>query len=222
MELTDTRQQLGAAIADMKAATEAEALVRDHHSKITAIAERETKLRGQLEAAQREHSQALVQWASAGGQGDAPEAPASVEKLAKAVAAAARETEASKAAAAQHAAALAEAHAATAQAQFIVRNARERVLADDFRVMAAEYRRRTAELLAFKEHIAGTIPIGREFREDVPHLPHVFKPVSDALAAHPVLEKDGAEYSRNAWRTYIAQLGSDPSAQLAPPPTATA
>ncbi|WP_081126029.1 hypothetical protein [Metallibacterium scheffleri] len=222
MKMTENRQQLADAIANVKAAAEAEAVVRDHHNKIAAIAERETELRGQLEAAQREHSQALVQWASAGGQGDAPEAPEAVEKLAKALAAASRETDASKEAVAQHAETLAQAQAVTAQAVLLFRTARERVLADDFRVLGAEYRRRVAELLALKEHIAGTIPIVREFRDEVPNLTRVFAPVSDALGAFPVLEKGGAEYSRNAWRTYIAQLASDPAAQLAPAPTATA
>lgn len=55
MKMTENRQQLADAIANVKAAAEAEAVVRDHHNKIAAIAERETELRGQLEAAQREH-----------------------------------------------------------------------------------------------------------------------------------------------------------------------
>ena len=216
--LTDARRNLADAQAAVKAAAEAQAKVREHHSKITAVIDRHTELRAQLEQAQQAHSQALVNWAAAGAAGDAPSPPATTEKLARDVAAAERAANAAEQAAKAYQAEIDKAAQVCADALQNLRHARRAVLAEVAVPMIAEYRDAKARTESMLQHVFGLQAIARELRDEVPGIADLTGRIAEAMNFRPVLAPGGAQASRDAWKRLVADLFDDPTATLGAAP----
>ncbi|HET7561699.1 MAG TPA: hypothetical protein VFJ87_04895 [Rhodanobacteraceae bacterium] len=220
MKLSEARQRLADAQQQLTAATDAAGAAQEQHQKILGIAARHAELRSQLDAAQAAHSQALVEWASKGGEGSAPAAPATIEKLAKEIATAARQAESADAAARQLEPTLDAARRDAVAAMQRVREARRGVLLEAAQPLIAEYRDASARTLALREHVLGLQAIAGELRDEVPRVGDVTGTIAHEMNFRPILAPGGAEQSRQAWRDFIRALFADASAELGEGPDA--
>ena len=216
--LSDARKTLADAQAALQSASAAQAKIHAHREKLLDVGRRHTELRRQLEQAQQAHSQALVAWAGAGAEGDAPPAPAAIEKLAKDVAAAERSASAADQAARDFQGEIDKAAQVCAQALDRLRAARREVLAEVAVPLIAEYRGAKATAEALLQHIFGLQAIGRELSTEVPSIGTLTSSIATAMNFHPVLAPGGAQASRDAWKRLVTALFDDPSAELGPAP----
>lgn len=219
-KLSEARQRLADAQQDLQAAAEEAGAANEHHQKILSVQERHRSLQAQLDAAQTSHSQALVEWAANGAQGDAPAAPAMIERLAKEVATAARAAEAADEAARQHQAKVNASREASTSALQRLREARKAVLLDAAQPLIAEYRGAVCRAHALQEHIFGLQAIADTLKDEVPGVGQVTFEIGKAMRCAPELTPGGAERSRQAWRDFIVALFDDPAAQLGDGPDA--
>lgn len=219
-KLSEARQRLADAQQDLQAAADEAGAVQEQHDKILAITARHAELKAKIEAAQAEHSQALIEWAANGAQGDAPAAPAMIERLAKEVAAAARAAEAADEAARQHQAKVNASREASASALQRLREARKAVLLEAAQPLIAEYRNTVCRAHALQQHIFGLQAIADSLKDEVPGVGQVTFLMASAMRCAPVLPHGGAEQSRQAWRDFIRALFDDPAAQLGDGPDA--
>ena len=213
-KLSEARQRLAEAQNDLKAAADEAASLVEQLEKLRAIPARRAELTAKLEAAQTEHSQALVEWATSGATGDAPATPAAVEKLAKEIAATARQADSAETAALQVQKQVDEARAFVADAEKRLREARRAVLLETAQPMVTEYRETAARAYALMQHIYGLNATADTLREEVPNIGLVTAPIADGMRFMPQLAPGGAEQSRQAWRDFVRALHDDPAAQL--------
>lgn len=183
-----------------------------------AVTTRYSDLKAQLDQAQQAHSAALVAWAGAGAEGDAPTPPAAVEKLARDVAAAERAANAADAAAKEHQTEIDKAAQACAVAIERLRVMRREVLAEVAVPLIAEYRAAKATAEALMQHIFGLQAIARELKNEVPAIGDLTASIGNAMNFQPVLAPGGAQQSRDAWKRLVADLFDDPTAQLGAAP----
>ncbi len=217
-QLSDTRKTLADAQAALQAASAAQARVHAHREKLLDVSRRHTELRQQLEQAQQAHSQALVAWASAGAQGDAPTAPPAIEKLARDVAAAERSASAADQAARDYQGEIDAAAQACAAALQRLRDARRAVLAEVAVPLIGRYRDAKGTAEALLQHIFGLQNIARELKDEVPGVADLTCRIGDAMNFHPTLAPGGAQHSRDCWKRLVTALFDDPSAELGPAP----
>ena len=218
IELSDARRTLADAQAELRAASAEQAKVHAHREKLLDVGRRHTDLRRQLEQAQQAHSQALVAWAGAGAEGDAPPAPAAIEKLAKDVAAAERSASAADQAARDFQGEIDKAAQVCAQALDRLRAARREVLAEVAVPLIAAYRDSKASAEALLQHIFGLQFIARELAVEVPSIGTLTGSISAAMNFHPALVPGGAQHSRDCWKKLVADLFDDATAELGPAP----
>ena len=217
-QLSDARRHLADAQAELRAASAEQAKVHAHREKLLDVSRRHTELRQQLEQAQQAHSGALVAWASAGAEGDAPTAPPAIEKLARDVAAAERSASAADQAARDYQGEVDTAAQVCAAALQRLRDARRAVLAEVAVPLIARYREAKATAEGLLQHIFGLQFIARELATEVPAIGALTGSIASAMNFHPVLAPGGAQASREAWKRLVAALFDDPSAELGPPP----
>lgn len=218
IELSDARRTLADAQAELRAASAEQAKVHAHREKLLDVGRRHTDLRRQLEQAQQAHSQALVAWAGAGAEGDAPPAPAAIEKLAKDVAAAERSASAADQAARDFQGEIDKAAQVCAQALDRLRAARREVLAEVAVPLIAAYRDSKASAEALLQHIFGLQAIARELSTEVPSIGTLTGSIASAMNFHPVLAPGGAQASRDAWKRLVSALFDDATAELGAAP----
>ena len=218
IELSDARRTLADAQAELRAASAEQAKVHAHREKLLDVGRRHTDLRRQLEQAQQAHSQALVAWAGAGAEGDAPPAPAAIEKLARDVAGAERSANAADQAARDFQGEIDKAAQACADALQRLRDARREVLAETAVPLIAAYRDSKASAEALLQHVFGLQFIARELAVEVPSIGTLTGSIAAAMNFHPALAPGGAQHSRDCWKRLVADLFDDPSAELGPPP----
>ena len=175
-------------------------------------------LKAQLDQAQRDHGAALIAWAGAGAEGEAPAAPASIEKLARDVATAERAANAADQAAKEYQAEIDKAAQASATAIERLRVMRRAVLAEVAVPLIADYRAAKATAEALMQHIFGLQAIARELKNEVPAIGDLTASIGNAMNFQPVLAPGGAQQSRDAWKRLVADLFDDPTAQLGPAP----
>ena len=175
-------------------------------------------LKAQLDQAQRDHGAALIAWAGAGAEGDAPTAPAAIEKLARDVATAERAANAADQAAKEYQAEIDKAAQASATAIERLRVMRRAVLAEVAVPLIADYRAAKAKAEALMQHIFGLQAIARELKNEVPAIGDLTASIGNAMNFQPVLAPGGAQQSRDAWKRLVADLFDDPTAQLGPAP----
>ncbi len=217
-QLSDSRRNLAAAQTELRAASDAQAKVHAHREKLLDVGRRHTELRRQLEQAQQAHSQALVAWASAGAEGDAPSPAPGLEKLAKDVATAERSASAGDQAARDFQGEVDAAAQVCAQALDRLRAARREVLAEVAVPLIAEYRTSKASAESLLQHVFGLQAIARELSTEVPSIGTLTGSIASAMNFHPVLAPGGAQASRDAWKRLVADLFDDATAELGQPP----
>ena len=218
IQLTDTRRTLADAQAALQSASAEQAKVHARREKLFAVGKRHADLRTQLEEAQGAHSQALVAWAGAGAEGDAPPAPAAIEKLARDVAAAERSASAADQAARDFQGEVDAAAQACAAALERLRAARREVLAETAVPLIGRYRDAKATAEALLQHVFGLQYIAKELATEVPAIGALTGSIASAMNYHPVLEPGGAQHSRDCWKRLVTALFDDPSAELGPAP----
>lgn len=214
--LSPARQALADAQAALTAAGEKHKINHDRHQALLAITQRPDPIRAQLAEAEAAHAAALGEWASNGASGDSPAAPATLTKLTTALAVAEREAAAAQAAAEAFESKLAESLAASNAALEGLRRARGQVLLEIAKPLVARFREAQSEATALREHLAGFGRLGPS--PELPDYSPIMTAINAAIDFRPVLERDGAEASRQAWRDVIAALAGDPTAELGPPP----
>ena len=217
-QLSDTRKTLAAAQAELRAAADAQTKVHAHREKLLDVSRRHTELRQQLEQAQQAHSGALVAWASAGAEGDAPSAPPAIEKLARDVAAAERSASAADQAARDYQGEIDAAAQVCAEALDRLRSARRAVLAEVAVPLIGRYRDAKATAEALLQHIFGLQSVAREVASEVPGVADLTCRIGDAMNFHPTLAPRGAQHSRDCWKRLVTDLFDDATAELGPAP----
>ena len=213
-KLSEARQRLADAQQDLQAAADARANLVEQFDKLCAIPARHAELTAKLNAAQAEHAQALVEWAATGAKGDAPTTPAAVEKLAKEIAATARQADSADTAARQLQTQVDAANATVADAEKRLREARRPVLLEAALPLVAEYRETAARAFSLMQHLLGLSATADRLREEVPNLGLVTGPIFDGVRVFTELAPGGAEQSRQAWRDFVRALHDDPTAEL--------
>lgn len=216
MPLTAARQALADAQAALAAAGEKHQANHDRHQALNAITRRPEPIRAQLDAAQAAHTEALSKWATDGASGDSPAAPPEVAKLTNQLAVAEREAAAAQQAMKAFEPQLAQSQAACDAALENLRRARGQVLLEIAKPLVARYRDAQSEATALREHLLGLGALGPS--PDLPDYTSITFAINAATRFRPVLERGGAQASRQAWREVIAALAGDPAADLADPP----
>lgn len=214
--LSPGRQALAEAQAALAAAGEKHQANHDRHQALLAITRRPDPIRAQLAEAEAAHAASLSEWASNGANGDSPGAPPAVAKLTSALAVAERESAAAQQAAKAFEPQLAQSQAVCDAALENLRRARGQVLREIARPLVKRYREAQSEATALREHLAGFGALGPS--PDLPDYTSLTQAINAAVIFRPVLERGGAEASRQAWRDVIAALAGDPAAELAGPP----
>lgn len=204
------------------AATAALQDLADQRKHLLEADEHERDVQAKVNEAHAAHAAAMLEWAKAGAKGNPPEAPASITKLTRDLAAAQAETAAGRAAAGMLAQSLELAQQTANGTLSAMRHARDDVLFEILAPMVDEYHRAAERMNSLREHLAGVTyafgPRSQFVKQEVPAIGDIGQRIRDAIIYPVELVPGGAEASRDAWADLIAALATDADAQLSEPP----